>query len=178
MDRIISSESLYQGQVFNIRKDKVRLSNSDQVVNRTVIEHPGSVAIIAMDDDNNVYMVSQYRHPTGMTLMEIPAGTLNEGESAYEAAHRELREEIGMLPKTLMLLGEFYLAPGYSSEIMQVYLGTDLEYSPLAQDDDEDIKVHLVPLRTLMEYISQGDIVDMKTIASLLLLTQNKNLIQ
>ena len=177
MYKIISSKYIYRGKVFSLRNDKVIVSGTDQILSREIIEHPGSVAIIPIDDDDNVYMVSQYRHPAGKVLMEIPAGTLNKGESSFDCAKRELREEIGMLPNTLISLGQFYLAPGYSSEKMYVFLGKDLDYLPLSQDDDENISVHIVPLVSLMQQMNNGDIVDMKTIASLLLFSQRNDVV-
>ena len=157
---VVSSKYVYQGRLVHLRTDNVRTSLSKQVVCREVVEHPGSVAIVAIDEYDNVYLVSQYRHAVDKVLMEIPAGTLEKGESSFDTAKRELREEIGMSADRLISAGSFYLAPGYSSETMEVYLAKGLNPDPLPQDVDEDIVVHIVPFEKLLEQICTGEFSD------------------
>ena len=170
---VVSSKYVYQGRVVNLRTDNVRVFLSDKTVCREVVEHSGSVGIVAIDEDDNVYLVSQYRHAVDKVLMEIPAGTLEKGESSIETAKRELREEIGMSADHLISAGSFYLAPGYSSETMEVYLAKGLNSDPLPQDVDEDIVVHIVPFEKLLEQICAGEFSDIKTVAALLLVARN-----
>lgn len=176
MFEIVSTEYLYEGRVINLRSDNICVSSSEQIVCREVIEHPGSVAIVAIDDDGNVYLVSQYRHAIGKVLMEIPAGTLEKGETSFDTAERELREEIGMSADYLVSAGSFYLAPGYSSESMEVYVAKGLSSAPLPRDVDEDITVHIVPFKKLLEQICAGEFSDIKTVAAILLVTVKKEL--
>ena len=175
---VVSSKYVYQGRVVHLRADNVYTSLSKQIVCREVVEHPGSVAIVAIDEHDNVYLVSQYRHAVDKVLMEIPAGTLEKGESSFDTAKRELREEIGMSADHLISAGSFYLAPGYSSETMEVYLAKGLSPDPLPQDVDEDIVVHIVPFEKLLEQICAGEFSDIKTVAALLLVARNNLLLE
>ena len=175
---VVSSKYVYQGRLVHLRTDNVRTSLSKQVVCREVVEHPGSVAIVAIDEYDNVYLVSQYRYAVDKVLMEIPAGTLEKGESSIETAKRELREEIGMSADHLISTGSFYLAPGYSSEIMEVYIAKGLKVDPLPKDVDEDIVVHIVPFEKLLEQICAGEFSDIKTVAALLLVARNNLLLE
>ena len=174
---VVSSEHVYQGRVVHLRTDNVYTSLSKQVVCREVVEHPGSVAIVAIDDDENVYLVSQYRHAVAKVLMEIPAGTLEKGETSIDTAKRELREEIGMSADYFISTGIFYLAPGYSSESMEVYLAKGLKSDPLPKDVDEDIVVHIIPFKKLVEQICAGEFTDIKTVASVLLVARTNALL-
>ena len=175
---VVSSKYVYQGRVVNLRTDNVRVFLSDKTVCREVVEHSGSVGIVAIDEDDNVYLVSQYRHAVDQVLMEIPAGTLEKGESSFDTAKRELREEIGMSADRLISAGSFYLAPGYSSEIMEGYIAKGLKVDPLPKDVDEDIVVHIVPFEKLLEQICTGEFSDIKTVAALLLVARNNLLLE
>tara|TARA_B100001123_G_scaffold443706_1_gene590419 strand:- start:1427 stop:1978 length:552 start_codon:yes stop_codon:yes gene_type:complete len=174
---VVSSKYVYQGRVVHLRTDNVRTFLSDKTVCREVVEHSGSVGIVAIDEDDNVYLVSQYRHAVDKVLMEIPAGTLEKGESSIETAKRELREEIGMSADHLISTGSFYLAPGYSSEIMEVYIAKGLKVDPLPKDVDEDIVVHMVPFEKLVAQICSGEFTDIKTVAAVLLVARNNALL-
>ena len=176
MFEIVSTKHIYQGKVINLRADTICVDSSDQVVCREIIEHPGSVAIVAIDADDNVYLVSQYRHAVSRILMEIPAGTLEKGESSFDTAERELREEIGMRADYLVSAGNFYLAPGYSSETMEVYVAKGLSSAPLPRDIDEDITVHKVPFKKLLKQVCAGEFSDIKTVTAILLVTLKKEL--
>jgi ADP-ribose pyrophosphatase len=121
----IKQETIYCGQAFNVRRDEVRFPNN-QTTHLDIIEHVGAVTIVPIDADGRILFVSQYRHATGNELLELPAGTLDEGESPENCALREIREETGYAAGNLTKLGEFYLAPGYSTEYMFVYLATEL----------------------------------------------------
>ena len=98
---------------------------------REVVEHRGAVLLIALDDYDNVFMVRQYRHPVGRVLLELPAGTIDEGEQPEVCAVRELREETGFRPRSLESLGGFFLSPGYSNEYIHLFLATGVEEAPL-----------------------------------------------
>jgi len=165
---LIHSEPIYQGKAFNVQRDLVRLpdGNTSQL---DVVKHVGAVTLVPCDEQERIWFVRQYRHPAGEMLLELPAGTLKVGEPPEICAARELREEIGHAAHNLRKLGEFFLAPGYSSEFMHVFLATDLYAAPLPQDDDEFIKTEAIPLSTVFAMAAQGQLRDGKTLAALFL---------
>ncbi|MEK7808923.1 MAG: NUDIX hydrolase, partial [Chloroflexota bacterium] len=114
---VVSSEKVFQGRALSLRVDQVRVNNG--TFQMEVLEHTGGVAVVPIDHDDNVLMVRQYRHAVGQSLLEIPAGTVKVGEDHALCAARELQEEVGMKADKIDLIGEFFLAPGYSSELMR-----------------------------------------------------------
>ena len=165
---LIKSETLLQGRAFKIRRDYLKTPNGGET-RLEIIEHGGSVVLIPIDDDGNLLFVRQYRHAAGEDLLELPAGT-RDGDEPFEAcAAREIREETGMEAGKLQKIGEFYLAPGYSSEFMVVYLATELKENPLDADDDEFLQVEKIPLKKAIEMAERGEVPDAKSLASFLL---------
>ena len=165
---LIKSETLLQGRAFKIRRDYLKTPNGRET-RLEIIEHGGSVVLIPIDDDGNLLFVRQYRHAAGEDLLELPAGT-RDGDEPFEAcAAREIREETGMEAGKLQKIGEFYLAPGYSSEFMVVYLATELKENPLDADDDEFLQVEKIPLKQAIQMAERGDVPDAKSLASFLL---------
>jgi ADP-ribose pyrophosphatase len=165
---LLKSEIVYPGRAFTIRSDTLRLPDGHQA-RLDIVDHIGSVIIIPVDVDDNLLFVRQYRHAARLDLLELPAGMLNEGEAPEACAQREVREETGMAAGSLERLGGFYLAPGYSTEYMHVYLATDLHPGPLAADADEFLTVVHVPLVTVLAMARQGEIPDAKSLAAILL---------
>lgn len=164
--KTLGSEKVFEGRVFDLRQDKVRLSNG-RVAYLDILEHSGSVTILPLDDEDNIWFVYQYRHPAGYKVLELPAGALEQGEDPFECARREMREEIGMGAKTIKKIGEFFLAPGYSTEFMHIFLATSLFPASLPQDEDEIIEIKRLPLDVAMGKAASGQILDAKTIAAL-----------
>ena len=165
---IIRSDKIYQGRVFGVRCDQVSLPNGKSV-ELDIVEHPGAVVLVPVDDQINLWFVRQFRHAGRVELLELPAGSLEPGEPPEACALREVREEIGMAAGHIEKIGEFYMAPGYSTEFLHVYLATDLRPSPLAADDDEFLSVETIPIRQVFEMVEAGQIHDCKTLASLYL---------
>ena len=165
---IIRSEKIYQGRVFGVRCDQVSLPNGKSV-ELDIVEHPGAVVLVPVDDQGHLWFVRQYRHASQVEHLELPAGSLEPGEPPEACALREVREEIGMAAGHIEKIGEFYMAPGYSTEFLHVYLATDLRPSPLAADDDEFLSVETIPIRQVFEMVEAGQIHDCKTLASLYL---------
>lgn len=165
---IISSEQLFEGRVFRVRRDQVRFDDGRETV-YDLVKHNGSVTLIPLDGDDNLWFVQQYRHPVAATVLEFPAGTLEKDEAPEACARRECREEIGMDPGELTELSTILLAPGYSSERSHLFLATELEPAPLDGDEEEDIKVYKVPLADVHDMIAAGEIRDAKTLVGLLL---------
>lgn len=164
----IRSEILLKGRAFKIRRDTLKTPDGHET-KLEIIEHGGSVVIVPVDEDGNVLFVRQYRHAAGGDLLELPAGTRDEDEPYEECAAREIREETGMEAGQLKKIGAFYLAPGYSTEFMAVFLATELKENPLDADDDEFLQVEKLPLKQVMEMARGGDIPDAKSLAALLL---------
>jgi ADP-ribose pyrophosphatase len=165
-----SSEVLFRGRVVNVRRDRVRRSDglSSDI---EVVEHPGAVVIVPIDDQSRVWFVRQYRHPTGERLLELPAGTLQPGEAPEDCAARECREEIGMAAGRLLPLGGLFLAPGYSTEYLHLFLAQDLRPDPLQGDEDEDLELEAIPLEEVNDWVRRGDLRDAKSLAAIFLAT-------
>jgi len=167
-ERTISSERIYKGKVVSLRVDKVKLPDGRSST-REIIEHRGAVAIVPLTEEGEIVFVKQYRKPVEMVLLEIPAGTLEEGEEAEECAQRELIEEIGYRAGKMEKLTEFFLAPGYSSELIRLYLATDLKAEKGDADEDEFLKIEYLSSDEAVEKVENGEIKDAKTIAGILL---------
>jgi ADP-ribose pyrophosphatase len=166
--QLISSETLLKGRAFLIRRDHLKTPDGRET-KLDIIEHGGSVIIIPVDKDGNLLFVRQYRHATGMDLLELPAGTLEEGEDPAVCAAREIREETGFAADKIEKIGDFYLAPGYSTEFMHVYLAHDLRHDPLEADADEFLSLETISFEKAMQMAVNGEIPDAKSLAALLL---------
>lgn len=167
-ERTVSSERLYEGRILNVRKDTVRMPNGSETT-REIVEHSHAVCIVPLDGDGNVLLVRQYRKPVEQSLLEVPAGGVEQGEVWEDTVIRELQEEIGYTAGRLQHLASFWVAPGWATEYMHSYLATGLTPSKLVGDDDENIEVVRLPLEQALKMIQTGEINDSKTIASLLL---------
>ena len=165
---IIDSKPIYHGKVFDVRIDRVKLPGNREV-DFDIVSHSGAVTILPVDQQGNILFIRQYRHAAGEEILELPAGVIDNGEPHNACALRELREETGMTAKKITLLGEFYLAPGYSTEYMYVYSAHGLSPAPLPQDEDEQIIVERIPVSEAYRMASHGEIRDGKTLAALLL---------
>lgn len=165
-ERLVSSQRVYEGRIVNLRVDTVRLA-SGRVTTREIVEHGGSVAIVALNEEDNVLLVNQFRAAVGRALLEIPAGTLEAGEDAEACALRELREETGYVAGHMEEIHVFYTSPGFCDERIWLYVATGLR--PGAQDveTDESIEVVKLPLNRALKMVGSGEICDGKTILGL-----------
>ncbi len=134
-----------------------------------ILRHGGAVAMLPINEEGDILFVKQYRPAVGKELLELPAGRLEEGEDPEESAARELKEEIGMAPGKLQLLGKFLVAPGYSDELISLYLATDLSPASLAQGADEAIEVIPISSSEALARINRGELSDAKSILGILL---------
>ena len=166
-EKTIASERIYQGTLVNLRIDTVKLP-SGNTKRREIVEHGDVVVIIAIDSDNNVLLVNQFRKPVERALLEVPAGCIEPGESPSETALRELQEETGYTAAKIEKIGGFYSSPGFCTEYLHLYLATDLHASELEADEDEVIELVRVPLSQTPGLIKSGQICDAKSIAGLL----------
>ena len=160
------SHELYRGKLFSFFTEDIILPNGTRSEIATV-RHPGSTGIVPLFDDGTVAMVSQYRHPVGDYLLEIPAGTIEHGESPLNCARRELEEEVGLVAREFIEVAQIYIVPAYSDEKIYVYLAKDLTASQQNLDEDEIIHVVKYPLNEVMQMIGQGIITDALTILAL-----------
>ena len=165
---LIRSEPLFKGRAFSIRRDYLKTPDGRHT-KLDIVEHGGSVVLLPIDSEGNILFVRQYRHSAGKDLLELPAGTRDGDEPHEECAAREIREETGMEAGKLQKVGEFFLAPGYSTEFMAVFLATDLRENPLDADEDEFLNVEKIPLKKAIEMAEQGSVPDAKSLAALLL---------
>jgi ADP-ribose pyrophosphatase len=165
-ETVISSERIYEGRIVRLRVDTVTLPNGKQS-KREVVEHGGAVAVVAMKDEDTVLMVRQFRLPAGKPLLEIVAGGIDGEEDPKEAARRELAEEIGMVPETLIPLYEAFVAPGYTTEKIYGFLAKGLRDAPEEPDEDEFVEMVTMSLGDAIAAIASGEIQDMKSIAGL-----------
>jgi ADP-ribose pyrophosphatase len=165
----LSSEYAFEGHAFKLRLDHLRTPDNREVVYE-IVEHPGAVTIIPVDEDRQILFVKQYRPATGEVMLELPAGTINKGEDPLDCALREVREETGMAARQMDKIGEVWLAPGYSTEFLRFFLATGLYPAPLEQDEDEFINVEAIPYEKALEIAAKGEIHDAKTLAGLQML--------
>ncbi len=167
MEKTVTSQLIYSGRVVRLRVDTVETDRGRQTT-REIVEHADCVAIVAVDADDNVLLVKQFRKPVEKELLEIPAGGIDSGEDPETTVRRELREETGYLPRKVEKLGGFYSAPGYCSEYLYLYLATDLVPDQLHAEDTEEISLVRVPISQIPSLIASGGICDSKSIAGLL----------
>ena len=164
--KIHKISELYKGRIFSFVTEDVTLPN-DSRTEMAFVQHPGSTAVVPLLDDNTVIMEIQYRHPVRDYLFEIPAGTMDPGESPLACARRELEEETGYVADEFIELGNVYILPAYSDEKIHVYLARGLTPSRQNLDQDEIIKVVMHPLDQALEMIKAGRVTDALTILSL-----------
>ncbi|HVF30300.1 MAG TPA: NUDIX hydrolase [Pyrinomonadaceae bacterium] len=163
----LSTEKVYHGKVFDIRIDEIR--DGDVEYKREIVVHKGSCVVIPVFEDGTVAVVRQYRHAAGKHLLEICAGTLNEGEDPQEGAIRELEEEIGVRAGKVEKLTEFYVSPGFLTEKMHVYLATELTETQQNLEEDEILSIERHSIPALLEMVRNGEIEDAKTMVGVLL---------
>lgn len=162
-ERTLASRHVWSGHTIRVRVDDVERPDGRRTT-RDVVEHPGAVAIVAWDGAR-LAMVRQWRHATGRALLEIPAGTLEPDEPPDDTARRELAEEVGLAAATWQTGPRFYTAPGFCSELMHLYLASDLTDAPGHADEDEELEPSWMTLADALAAIDDGRIMDAKTIA-------------
>ena len=163
----IDGEVKYTGVIVNVYLDRAELHDGS-IVKREVVEHPGGVTILPVDSDGNCYMVRQFRYPFGRMMLEAPAGKLERGEDHRLCAVRELSEETGFTAGELVYMGSCCTSPGFSTEVLHIYLALDLQAGESHPDQDEFLNVEKISLRQLVEMVMSGEIDDAKTIAAVL----------
>lgn len=166
-ERTLDSKRIYEGRILALRVDRVAL-HSGRETTREVVEHPDCVAIVAIDSEDNVILVRQFRQPVGRVMLEIPAGGIEPGEQPLQSAIRELEEETGYTAGRMERIGGFYSSPGYSTEFLHLFLATELEHGLSHPEGDEIIEVVPIPLGQVPSLIESGEVCDAKSVAGLL----------
>ena len=162
-EKTIEKNTLFEGRIINLRKDTALLPNG-ATATREVVEHPGGVCVAAVDENDNVLMVKQFRYPYMEIILEVPAGKRDRnGEDPLTCGKRELKEETGAQAKHYVSLGELYPSPGYCDEIIHLFAAKDLSYGECCPDEDEFLAVEKIPLKDAVQMVLSGEIKDAKT---------------
>jgi len=165
--RLLSRRIAYKGGHIQVREDRV-IEPAGYEASREIVVHPGAVCIVARPSPDNVILIRQYRHAAGQELLEIPAGTLHEGEDPLECAFRELEEETGYRAATMTERARFWTTPGFTTEFMHLYEAAHLTRTQAHPDEDEVIEVEIVSSTEALQLIDNGRIQDAKSILGLL----------
>jgi len=163
----ISSENVFDGCIISVFKDTVSLPDGN-VATREVVRHKDATCIVPISDEDEIYMVRQYRYALGTVTLEIPAGKLDPNETPENCALRELAEETGMTAKKIVSLGKLFSSVGFCDEVIHMYAAVGLEPYELSPDEDEFLTLVKIPLSDLRTMILDGEITDAKTIAAVL----------
>ena len=165
---LIKRERVFDGKVFDVDREEVRLPHG-RTVTVDVVRHPKSVVLIPIPEAGHVVLIRQYRHAVNQWLWELPAGSVDEGETPEQAARRECHEEIGQVPATIVRLAAMFPTPGYCDEEMIFFRLSGLAEptDTAAVDEDEDIEARTFTIRDAREMARRGEIIDMKTVVGL-----------
>jgi ADP-ribose diphosphatase len=164
----LAHERVFEGKVFNVDRDRVRMPNGREV-EVDVVRHSKSVVLIPVPEPGHVILIKQYRYAVNRWLWELPAGSVDEGEQPDAAARRECHEEIGQIPDTIVRLASLHPTPGYCDEEMLFFRlsGLSQPTEAAAQDEDEDIEPRVFSIADARDMVRRGEITDMKTVAGL-----------
>ena len=167
----LEKTSVFAGKVFRVERDRVRMPNGREFT-LDVVRHPASVVIVPIPEPGHIILIRQFRYSVQRWLWELPAGSVDEGETPEVAARRECHEEIGLVPDTLVRLGAFHPTPGYCDEEMIFFRASGLNETNevAAVDEDEDIEPRTFTIPEAREMIRRGEITDMKTVVGLTLI--------
>lgn len=161
-EKTLESKEIFDGRVINVTLDKIELQNG-KYSTREVVNHPGGVCIAALNENNELYFVRQYRYPYHETVLELPAGKLEKGQTPLENGKRELKEEVGAVGKGYVSLGQLYPSPGYCAEIIHLYFCRVDSVGDACPDENEFLNVELIHIDKAVEMVLNNQIPDSKT---------------
>lgn len=166
IEKTMASKNIYRGRIIAVRVDDVETVTGRQAV-REIVEHADCICIVPVDHEGNILMVKQFRYAVGKTLLEIPAGGVEPGEKLEDAVRREMGEETGYVPGLIRKIGGFYSSPGFCTEYLHLFIGTNLKPNRLTAEDTDAIEVVKVRPEEIDSLISSGIICDAKSIAGI-----------
>ena len=166
-EKTLSSEEIFRGRIMYVHRDTVRLPDGSAAM-REIVEHPGGVAVIPVDENGDVWCVRQYRYAYATDMLEVPAGKLEPDEDPLECAVRELSEETGLRAENYTFLGKLYPSPGYCRETLYLYLATALTRGEAHLDEGEFLHVERIALRELFDMVMRDALPDAKTAMAVL----------
>lgn len=172
-EKSLSQSYKYCGKIVNMRVDEALLPDGT-VAKREVVEHNGGVCVVALTDNDEVYLVRQFRYPYKEVIWEIPAGKRDGDEDPLLGAVRELKEETGTTADTIIPIGELYPSPGYCGEIIYMFAAKGLHQGEKSLDEDEFLEAEKFPLQQVVDMIMSGEIKDAKTQAAILKVAEMK----
>ncbi len=162
-EKTVSSKTVFQGKIIDVRVDMVALPNGE-IAQRDIVKHPGGVGIVAITDDDKIIMVKQFRKPIEKAIYEIPAGKLDKNEEVEKCGRRELMEETGAVADNFIYLGYMYPSPGFDDEVTHMYLATGLHFGENKLDEDEFLDVEYFTKDEVLNMIMNNEINDAKTV--------------
>lgn len=166
-EKMLERQDVFDGRIIKVHVDKVSLPNGETAF-REVVNHPGGVGILALDEHNCVPMVTQYRYAFGRNVLEIPAGKREPGEDPFVTAMRELKEEVGATAEEWIPMGKLLASPGCYGETLYLYLARGLTFGETHPDEDEFLEMQRIPFEELVHRCMDGEIEDAKTVAAVL----------
>ena len=158
---------IYKGRILSLYNDEVALADGSESM-REYVHHTGGSSALAVDEEGYIYLVEQFRYPYREMILEIPAGKVNEGESSYDCAVRELKEEVGITANALIDLGVIYPTPAYTDEPLHIFLATDFEVGENKLDEHELLNVKKIKFTEALKMIERNEIKDSKTVIAIL----------
>ena len=167
-EKLLKSKIVYDGNLLTVFCDKVELPNGKET-KREFIRHPGAVAVVPITQEGNIVLVRQFRYPVGKAILEVPAGKLDKGEHPDECARRELEEETGYVAQSIKRLSSIYTTPGFTDEVIHLYIAENLTLAKQCLDDDEFLAVEVYTKEQIKMMIIDGTINDAKSMLALLL---------
>ncbi len=162
-EKTIEKEDIYSGKIIDVELHRVELPNG-RITKREIVRHRECVAVLAIDDNKNVYLVEQYRKPIENVILEIPAGHIEQGETPEQAAIRELEEETGMITKSMEYVNKYYTSPGFSDELIYFFVAHVAEQDKQRLDDDEFVNIKRMSVRDFVRIVDEHKITDEKAI--------------
>jgi len=172
-EKTLSENIPFTGNIITVHLDEVQLPNG-KTATREVVEHPGGVCVAALNDNDQLLFVRQYRYPYGEVLLELPAGKLSPGEDPLECGKRELQEETGAVAQHYESLGRLYPSPGYCGEIIHMFYASGLTYGEMNPDEDEFLEVERIPLEKAVQMVLDNEITDAKTQTAVLKVAEKR----
>jgi len=169
----MTNEVIHKGKLIELHKERVELTNGDHTY-FDIVKHPGGAVIVAINDEDEVCLLKQWRHAVDRFIWELPAGCLEPNEPPLETAKRELEEEAGVIAREWHELGEIVSSPGFSNEVLYLFEARGLSDGQLNLDEAEQLEAHWLPLEHVNEMAANGTIVDAKTLAGLLKLRMKR----